>query len=133
MSNGRVVFAPTTVGSLVGVALSGTTRYVYDDGLPYILVADDPNQEFIIQDDGVTVAGSSSHLGYVFPLVLTAPSSTLKRSKVEMDISIAMATGASGVVQVLGRVHRTSDPISYGSFTKWRVRILKHQWDNSKI
>jgi hypothetical protein len=133
MSNGRVVFAPTTIGSLIGVALTGSSRYVYDDNLPYILVADDPDQEFVIQDDGVTVAGSSTHVGKVFPLVLTAPSSTLRRSKVEMDISIAMASGGSGVVAVLGRARPTSDPLSYGSFTKWRVRILKHQWDNSKV
>lgn len=99
----------------------------------YVLIADDPNQIFVIQEAStatqLTTAaiGASAHFNYL----RSASGSTLTGSSyAELDPNISGSTGgSSGSFQIVGLAdHFNSDGTwnALGAYAKWKVRIAIH-------
>lgn len=97
----------------------------------YAIVADDPNQEFLVQEDTGGAALTQAEVGTVFSMLYLATSgnTTTGIASLELDRSTTVTTTA-GQVQLL-RLHDAlnSDGTAnaVGNWGKWVVRILKHQ------
>jgi len=98
--------ATSTIGVAVGF------RYVGSDGTPvwsqyydgnaanteaFAYVADDPNQLFVVQGDGVGATTDQDDLGMNAPVILTAGSTSTGNSGTVMDSSSAAITAALAV------------------------------------
>jgi len=137
------------LGAVVGFAGPGKKGLACDDpyldasdlttlasgleaGDRWVLVADDPNQEFIIQaDTGATMAGLSS-VGESFPLLWRATSgnTTSGWALLELDAGsnaastgqIVVNVGLADVVNVDG-----TENTAAANYAKWRVKIQTHR------
>ena len=125
-TNGRVHRIATTTGSarIVGVAAhyvaapaSGVTT------APDVWVYDDPEQIFVIQDDGAAATPAQASVGATAPVVLGTPNTTTGRSIQELDIS-GLGTSTIDVFVVLGFLEGPSFEI--GKNAKMLVRLNRH-------
>ena len=115
--SGRVLAASAGSTQLVGVAVqykksTGTTVLVYDD----------PDQNYMVQDDasGLTVL-ITTHIGQNADVLATAGNATLLKSQHELTRSDAYASTASNL-RILGIVSVT------GANSLVRVMINEHAW-----
>ena len=146
--NGRVQRAAVTgMASVIGVAIGFSKNkggsnelapWLDVSGLSsddwYVQVADDPSQEFYIQEDtgGAALAGTAG--GYfISGLYQTTSIDTVSGvARLELDASTALAS-TSGIARIL-RLHDcvNSDGTqnAVGDYAKWVVQIAHHQKGN---
>lgn len=127
-----VGFADTNFAALP-TAMETTQAGAYLPGNTdaYVLVADDPNQDFVIQEDTGGTALTASEVGNNANPVFRATSgdTTTGYATLELDRSSA-GTGTGGILLLKG-VHRymNSDGTNNapGNYAKWIVRIVRHR------
>lgn len=134
----------TLLGSVVGFldtnlealpsAMETTTAGAYLPGNTdaYVLVADDPMQDFILQEDTGGSALTLSEVGNNANMIYRSSSgdTTTGYATAELDRSSA-GTGTGGVLMIK-QLHRmmNSDgtPNAVGNYGKWIVRIVRHRF-----
>lgn len=96
-SSGVVHRIATTTGSdkIVGVAANYVAAGAASTD---VWVYDDPDQQFVMQDDGDSATPAQTSVGSTFALIIGAPSSLTGQSIFEIDAS---ATGAAATDPVL--------------------------------
>ena len=107
----------------------------------YVCIADDPNQEFIIQECStgtqLDTSAVGTVVGFVYDLARTTSGSGLTGvSFAEVDPVTANANAGSGVLnfraplKVLGladNMNSDGSQNTLGAYAKWRVRIANHR------
>lgn len=116
-SAGKVAQAAAS-DALVGVAMS----YASGDGVE-LVVADDPNQLFMIQADDATI-DAQTDIGLNYDIVVAAANTTYRRSGMELDAS-TQATTATLPLKLV-RIDRSVDN-ALGNNVKCIVQINNHQ------
>lgn len=86
----------------------------------YVLVADNPDAEFEIQEDSVGGSLAVTSIGLNCDLISAAGNTFLKRSQWMLDSSTA-GTGATLQVRIVGFEQRADNEI--GQYGKWLVRV----------
>lgn len=114
-----VAVVPDTADSLVYRAAS-TTRYV--------MVADDPNLVFEIQEDSGGAAMAAANVGNTADITgFTGGSTTTGLSSLEIDSSTATASGdGTEDVLIVGLVQSPDNAI--GTNANWLVRLNNHSF-----
>lgn len=123
------------VGVVVGVASSRQGDQLQDDDKyvasgtggagKYVLVADDPNLLFEVQEDGnLGIAGVGAH----FQLAITAGNNTSGISKTEIDSSDVSTSDASNESNVKVLRLRQKPDNSVGTNAVWEVMIVNHAY-----
>lgn len=113
---GAVVgFVPDGVVDMAGYGAASTAFYV--------LVADDPNQEFEVQEDAVGGALAAADVGLNADIVSGSGNSYTKLSGWQLDTS-TKATTNTLPLKILGFVQKPDNAI--GANAKVRVRINNH-------
>lgn len=117
-----------------GVSLVGTTIDLARRSLPvstagYVLVADDPNILFEIQE-GTTAAAAGTALtaaaiGNNANFVITAGATTVSDSKTVLDNATENTTATLNL-KLMGLAQREDN--AFGSYAKWIVKINNHQY-----
>ena len=107
-----------------------------DTGDRYIYVLDDPDQEFVVQEDTGGTALTLAEVGAACDLIYRgataiAVSGNLDNgwASLELDRSGVVTTTAAPVkiVRLLDQVQTDGTENAVGSFGKWVVRIVHHQ------
>mgnify|MGYP001582295974 CR=1 FL=1 len=107
-----------------------------DTGDRYVLVADDPNQEYLIQEDTGGTALALADIGASADLVYrgATPSTPTGNADsgwvaLELDASTIAATtgGAITVLRLHDAINADGTENAVGDFAKWVVRITHHQ------
>lgn len=146
-ANGRVVPAGTGDNPILGPALgfldtakagipSAMTSLSQGGYLPantdaYVVVCDDPNQEFMLQEDtggSVLTEGNIGNNGS-FIYRTSSGSTTTGLSTAELDRS-TVTTGTAGALRVVGLhdyVNSDGTNNSWGNYAKVRVKIAYHR------
>jgi len=115
---------------------SGMTSLSQGSYLPaltdaYVLIADDPDQEFMIQEDtggSALTAAAVGNLGYFVPRT-SSGSTVTGYSTVEFDRSSITATDSAHLL-LLGIVDNTNSdgtPNDYGNYATLKVKIYRHR------
>lgn len=91
----------------------------------YALVADDPNQFFVIQEDSVGGALAAVDVGLNANLIFAGTNTTTGMSGVELDTSTKNTT-ATLQVKIVGLDRRADNEI--GTNADWIVKINNHQY-----
>jgi len=120
-----VVVAVLPVSEELKTATPLTVTYRAASTAAYVLVADDPDQEFICAEDGagaVLVVGDIGNLGI---LVTGSGSNTYGRSGLKLDSSSFPSGTATGQLKLMGKVNRPDLELGTGttSTALWRVKI----------
>lgn len=108
--------------AIIGVAAT----YASADG-DEVLVWDDPDQKFVVQDDGVSATLSQTNVGRNYNIVATAGNSTYKQSRMELDADSG-ATASTLPLRLVGfdrEVNQASGAIN----AKCIVVVNQHQLD----
>lgn len=125
---GNVATGNAVLGVVVGVepVTAESTVYRVASTARYVLVADDPNLVFEIQDDSVGGALAAANVGNTADLTgFTSGSTATGASSIEIDSSTATASGdGTEDVLILGLVQRGDNEI--GTNAKWLVRLNNH-------
>lgn len=127
-ANGRVVPISATTGSVATIGVAAEYSKASNTPAVKIAVYTDPQERFIIQDDGAGATTSNfdvKRVGECAPVVVTTGDTTLGLSKQELDIS-SIGTGATTdplkVVGVAGGIDNESGV----SHMKWIVMLNRH-------
>ena len=123
--------APATAGALnlIGVAADASAGSTADTE---VLVYDDPNQMYVIQDDNDTTSMGETELGTNADILATAGDTGTDRSLMEIDSSSATAATANLQIMQLHPMEldgaRTGFVTSAaaGNQRKWIVKINEH-------
>lgn len=128
-ASGLLSVAGTGVTTVIGVAAQGLAASPAAG--TEILVYDDPNQIFVIQDDGNAAGGMQTtgvgSIGLTFGFAATAGSTTLERSGMVLK-GTSGSTAQTLPFKVLGQ-HRVEGAgtalvtAASGAFTRWRVKF----------
>lgn len=127
------------VGFLQGAATAPGEKTPYlkssdqTSNVVYALVADDPDQEFIVQENTNGTALTIANAGSVVPLIYRTTSGNTNSgwANLEFDRN-AVVTTTAGQVQLLRPqegVNTDGTTNAPGSYCKWVVRIINHQRD----
>jgi hypothetical protein len=125
-SNGRAHRVATTTGSDLIVGVAATYVATPASGVttpPDVWVYDDPDQLFVIQDDGAGATPAQASLGATYPLVLGSPNTTTGQSIQELDIS---APGAAATDPLLAVDFLTGPAMEIGANANMIVRLNRH-------
>lgn len=125
-SNGRVHRTATTTASDLVVGVSAQYVAAPAAGVtatPDVWVYDDPNQVFVIQDDGAAATPAQASLFATYPLVLGTPNTTTGSSIQELDIS-GPGAAATDPLLAIGYVEGPDKDISKNA--KFLVRLNRH-------
>ena len=125
---------PTVARAAAGDAIRGVVVGVLPDtreSLPYraastlrkVLVADDPDLVFEIQEDSVGGALTADECGENADLIVAVGSTLTGRSRMQLDSSTHVATAAQ--LRILRLVRRADNEI--GANAKWEVAINEHE------
>jgi hypothetical protein len=90
----------------------------------YVLVADDPEQQFILQEDGVTTPLALEDVGEGVDLIIGTGSTFRNRSGTMID-SNTVGTGVTTQLRILAKQERVNNDL--GAYCKWIVKINCHQ------
>lgn len=116
------------IGVVVGMADSVRSDPVYRVASTsrYVLVADDPNLLFEIQEDSGGAAMAAANIGNTADLAtITAGNATTGYSSMEIDSSTATASGdGTEDVLIVGLVPRVDN--EFGTNAKFLVRLNNH-------
>ena len=104
--------------ALVGVALSNAAA------TEKVLVADHPDQKFVIQSDDATEPAAQTAIGLNYDITVSAANTTYKRSGMELDGSTGGTTNA--LVLRLLAIEPAVDN-AFGANAKCIVKINQHQ------
>ena len=125
---GIVSTGNAVIGVVVGVepVTHESTTYRVASTERYVLVADDPNEVFEVQEDGDTTPLTADMVGNTADLTgFTSGSTASGRSTIEIDSTTATASGdGTEDVLILGFVQRADNEI--GEFAKMLVRLNNH-------
>ena len=132
-ADGNVIpYAVTTGGNLLGVCVGVvgdygdlTRRYLPASTAGTVMVADDPNTIFAIQEDDAGTALSSTARGANCDVLYTAGSTTTGMSGSEIDRS--QVTSAIGQLRLMRLVPREDN--AYGDSAEWEVLINEHHYN----
>lgn len=113
---GAVVGCYDSTGAPVGYLTSSTEGYV--------LVADDPDQLFLIQEDGDTSDLATTNVGGNVDLITAAGSTFRNRSGDQADSSSA-TTSTNAQLRIIAKLDRVNNDV--GDYCKWIVKINYHQ------
>lgn len=134
---GNVATGDSVVGVMISPAISdvGTNQLAYRAGSTagYILVCDDPDVVFEIQEDSVGGALAATAVGNVADLTgFTAGSTFTGSSGMQVDSSTASAAGdGTQDVLLVGLVQRVDNEI--GANAKWLVRLNNHAFVDGNV
>lgn len=134
---GNVATGDTVVGVMISPAISdvGTNMLTYRAASTagYILVCDDPNVVFEIQEDSVGGALAVTAVGNVADLIgFTSGSTFTGSSSMQIDSSTASALGdGTQDVLLVGAVQRADNEI--GANAKWLVRLNNHAFVDGNV
>src|SRR3990167_2975264 len=131
---GTVVgFTDTNLAALPSVMHSlSQGAYLPGNNDGYGLVADDPNQEFVIQEDtgGTALTTVAGGLGAWVTYRSSSGNTTTGYSTLEVDRSVT-TTGTDGLVQLLrpleGPINSDGTLNAPGNYCKWVVKIMNHR------
>ena len=106
-----------------------------DTGDRYVLVADDPNQEFVIQEDtggtAIALADINNSVGLLYRGTGNAVTGNADTGWATLEIDASsVSTGTANGLQILGLfdgVNSDGTNNAVGDFAKWTVKILHHQ------
>lgn len=143
-SSGRVTIAVPNSGNLI----VGSVLGVYDDafgplanpyavanpasvnsaGLLKVLVADDPNQHFVIEEDtgGTALDAQSVGAGGSFTYLGTTGNTTSGMANVVLDRSGVDAANTNQQFRLIKKWDKPDN--AYGNWCKWIVRINYHRY-----
>lgn len=125
---GNVSTGNAVVGVVVGIepVTADSTIYRAASTERYVLVADDPNLIFEVQDDSVGGALAAANVGNTADLTgFTSGSTATGSSSIEIDSSTATASGdGTEDVFIVGLVQRGDNEIAANA--KWLVRLNNH-------
>jgi hypothetical protein len=105
-------------GSLNTIVVPATKTKDY-----YVLVADDPNIVFEIQEIGTGTALAAAAVGLNANFVAASPSAYVSGFTLGNDAEAATATLD---LKLLGLVQRPGN--EFGAYAKWKVQINNHQF-----
>ena len=131
-SDGVPTVAVATAGdACCGVIVGFTADKDYEDQTHrtastarYALVADDPNQLFLVQEDSVGGDLAATNVGQNINFIFAGTNTTTGASGVELDSSSA-ATTATLQAKLVGLDRRPDNEI--GTNADWIVKINNHQ------
>ena len=115
-ANGKVVVATAANTKLLGVCIGFEPAASTE-----IMVADDPDQQYYVQDDGVGGTLAQTNVGNNFDLVATAENGTFLAARMSLDTSDNSGT-ASAQLALLG--FHPQDAV--GKYVRCRVKIREH-------
>ena len=120
------------IGVCVGVIPETDNSTIYKEGSTSrrILVADDPNLVFEIQEVSGGTALTAADLGLNANFVVGAGSTVTGLSGVELNNATEAATATLDLL-ITGFVNREDNAV--GEHAKWYVRINRHQFANQVI
>ena len=148
-SSGRITVAGANssnliVGSIVGFAddsfcplpnpyLATNPNFAYtvnSAGLVKILVADDPNQHFVIEEDtgGTALDAQSVGAGASFTYIGTTGNTTSGVANTVLDRS-GIDTGGLQQFRLIKKWDKPDN--AYGNFCKWVVKINQHRYTST--
>lgn len=115
----------TLTGVVVGVepVTADSTVYREASTARYVLVADDPDLLFEVQEDSVGGALAAADVGLNADLIIGAGNTNTGISGVEIDSSSKVSTTAQ--VRIIGLADREDNEI--GTNANWLVRIVEHR------
>ena len=123
------------VGVVVGVVPTSADSTIYraNSTARYVLVADDPNLVFEVQEDSVGGALAATAAGATCPLTgFTTGSTTTGFSGIELDSSnVSETSDTDDDVRIIGLVQRPDN--AAGVNAKWLVRLNVHQYVNAAV
>lgn len=102
-----------------GVSLVGVVQAYVSAAGTRTLVADDPDQQYYVQDDGVGGTLAQTNVGNNANIVMTTGTATYIKSKQTLDTSTAASTTAAPQLRILG--YHPNDAI--GKYVRVRVVI----------
>ena len=125
------IYAVSTdvIGVVVGIYPNPNalgTNYSPASTAALLMVADDPDVVFEIQEDSVGANFAATDVGrHVDFVAYIAPDSTTGTSNVELDSSVASITTAeTGSARLLRKVNRPDNAI--GANCRWEVQLIEH-------
>ena len=123
------------VGVVVAVVpdTSNSTIYRANSTARYVMVADDPNLLFEVQEDSVGGALAATAAGGTCALIgFTSGSTTTGLSAVELDSSgLSETSDTDDDVRIIGLVQRADNEV--GANANWLVRLNVHQYVNAAV
>ena len=152
-ANGRVTTAIagsvgnfSLVGSIIGMAddsfgpinnsfsgyLPANPAMTGSGGFVNLLVADDPGQYFVIEEDtgGTALTAQSAHAGCTFTYLATSGSTVSGIANVVLDRS-EIATTSDLTLRIIKKLDKPDN--AYGDYCKWIVSINRHRLTNQGI
>ena len=134
IGQGDVVVMTATGASLYvagNTAIIGTAAAQWTSGgtLRTVRVFDDPEQQFVGQQDGA-ISAAAAAVGNYFSLVVVARNSTTLMSKFEIDTSTSATAQALHPIQVIAISRRVNDSAVAASWTDCVVQFNPnfHLW-----
>ena len=133
-ANGRLHRIATTTGSaqVIGVALN----YVNATSAPgsttaqNVWVYDDPDQLFVVQDDGAAATPAYSAVGASYALIIGAGNTTTGQSIFEVDAS---ASGTVSTDAVIIRGFLEGGAYEIGKNSKMIVALSRHKYKTNVV
>jgi len=133
-ANGTATVAIAATGDVVLGAIVSVIPVTQDSTIyreasvgRYVMVSDDPNLVYSIQEDSVGGALTSASVGLNADFAVTTGSTATGLSNTELDSSTAAVT-ATLDMQITGLVDRSDNVI--GVNAEWLVRLNNHQFVN---
>lgn len=131
----NVATADAVVGVVVGVVpeTADSTIYRANSTSRYVMVADDPNLLFEVQEDSTGGALAATAAGGTCILAgFTSGSTTTGLSAVELDSSeLSEVSDVNDDVRIIELVQRPDNAV--GTNAKWLVRLNVHQYVNAAV
>jgi hypothetical protein len=127
---GNVASGDTVIGVIVGVVPVTADSLIYraDDTERYVIVADDPQLLFSVQEDSVAGALAATDVGSTCELIgFKTPNTTTGYSIVEVDSS-ETGTDAADDVLLYGLDRYPGN--AFGTNARWLVRLNNHAFAN---
>jgi hypothetical protein len=117
------------------MALITAAGYLPANTNAYVLIADDPNQTFIIQEVSTTTQLDTTNIGNITGFTYggasnTSGSTVTGASYAQLDPGYANTDASSGTLVILGLADNMNSDGTYnalGQYAKWRVRIANHR------
>ena len=130
-TTGTVIRATSGAGNYLMGAVIGCydssgapIQYLTSSTAGYVLVADDPNQQFLIQEDGDTSDLSTANVGSNVDLITAAGTTFRARSGDQIDSS-SVTTSTNAQLRIIAM--RDAVDNAAGDYCKWIVKINMHQ------
>jgi len=131
---GPVVGFTDTDYAALPTAMETTTAGPYLPGNTnaYVIVCDDPMQDFVIQEDTGGTALALADIGLNANPIFRSSSgnTTTGYSTLELDAS-SVGSGTGGILMIKGiSLNMNSDGTrnAVGDYAKWIVRLVRHRW-----